>query len=443
MFESLTERLQGVFKKLKGEARISESVLNASLREVRLALLEADVNVAVVKALLDGVREKALGEDVLRSLSPGQQVIKIVRDEMAALLGGSETAPLQHATKPPSVIMLVGLQGSCKTTTTAKLGHLLKKSGRYPYLVPVDVYRPAAIEQLVRFGEAAGLKVYSHDGSQSPLEIAREGLQEARRAGYDTVLIDTAGRLHIDDALMSELRDLNAELSPSEILFVADSMTGQDAVRSASEFHAALGVTGIVLTKIDGDARGGAAISIRHVTSVPIKFVGTGEKVTEFEAFHPERMVGRILGMGDILGLIEKAEESVDEAQAKVLEQKIRKNQFTLADFRDQLKMVKKMGPLSSVVSMLPGMSNVKESDLDANAVTQVIAIIDSMTPLEREKPKILNGSRKKRIARGSGQKVQQINRLLKQFVQMRRMLKTVQAATRGGRKPRLPFFGR
>jgi len=443
VFESLTERLQGVFKKLKGEARISESVLNASLREVRLALLEADVNVAVVKALLDGVREKALGEDVLRSLSPGQQVIKIVRDEMAALLGGSETVPLQHATKPPTVIMLVGLQGSGKTTTTAKLGHLLKKSGRYPYLVPVDVYRPAAIEQLVRFGEAAGLKVYSHDGSQSPLEIAREGLQEARRAGYDTVLIDTAGRLHIDDALMSELRDLNAELSPSEILFVADSMTGQDAVRSASEFHAALGVTGIVLTKIDGDARGGAAISIRHVTSVPIKFVGTGEKVTEFEAFHPERMVGRILGMGDILGLIEKAEESVDEAQAKALEQKIRKNQFTLADFRDQLKMVKKMGPLSSVVSMLPGMSNVKESDLDANAVTQVIAIIDSMTPLEREKPKILNGSRKKRIARGSGQKVQQINRLLKQFVQMRRMLKTVQAATRGGRKPRLPFFGR
>lgn len=443
MFESLTDRLQGVFKKLKGEARISEAVLNASLREVRLALLEADVNVAVVKALLDGVKQKALGEDVLRSLSPGQQVIKIVRDELAELLGGAEAAPLTQASKPPTVIMLVGLQGSGKTTTAAKLGQWLKKSGRYPYLVPVDIYRPAAIEQLVRFGEAAGLKVHNHDGSQAPLDIARDGLQEARRSGYDTVLIDTAGRLHIDDELMAELRGLNSELSPSEILFVADSMTGQDAVRSASEFHAALGVTGIVLTKIDGDARGGAAISIRHVTGVPIKFVGTGERVTEFEVFHPERMVGRILGMGDILGLIEKAEESVDEAEVKALEKKIRKNQFTLGDFRDQLKMVKKMGPLSSVVSMLPGMSNVKESDLDSNAVVQTIAIIDSMTPLEREKPKILNGSRKKRIARGSGQKVQQINRLLKQFVQMRRMLKTVQAAARSGRKPRLPFFGR
>jgi signal recognition particle subunit SRP54 len=426
MFESLSERLQGVFKKLSGQARVNETVLREALREVRLALLEADVNIGVVKALLDAVREKALGEEVIKSLSPGQQVVKIVRDELTSLLGVGEPGELKFASKPPTVILMVGLQGSGKTTSTAKLGAWLKKSGRYPYLVPADVYRPAAIEQLVRVGE-----------------IAKAGLGEARRSGFDTVLIDTAGRLHIDQTLMDEVRGLKEGLDPSEILFVADAMTGQDAVRSAGEFHEALGTTGVILTKMDGDARGGAALSIRHVTGVPIKFVGTGETPDAFERFHPDRMVGRILGMGDVLSLIEKAEEVVDTEQAQALEKKLRKNQFSLEDFRDQLKTLKKMGPLSSVVSMLPGMSQVRESDLDTHAVVRVIAIIDSMTPKERRYPQILNGRRKKRIARGSGQSVPEINRLLKQFAQMRRMMKSMRTQAKAGRKPRLPFFGR
>jgi len=451
VFDSLSERLQGVFKKLRGQGRVSETILKESLREVRLALLEADVNVGVVKALLTAVREKALGEEVLKSLSPGQQVVKIVKDELEQLLGESEVR-LNTSSKPPSVVLLVGLQGSGKTTTAAKLGLWLKKAGRYPYLVPADIYRPAAIEQLVRVGQSVGLKVYEHDGSQTPLEIAQAGVVEARRSGFDTVIVDTAGRLHIDDTLMDELRGLKQELQPSEILFVADSMTGQDAVRSAGEFHEALEVSGVVLTKLDGDARGGAALSIRHVTGVPIRFVGTGERPTEFEPFHPERMVGRILGMGDMLSLIEKAEETVDEDQAKELEKKIRKNEFTLQDFSDQLRTLKKMGPLSSIVSMLPGMSQVREADLDPKAITRVLAIVDSMTPLERERPKILNGSRKRRIARGSGQHVAAINRLLKQFAQMKRMMKAVTASAKGGRRgkggkggkmPGMPFFGR
>ena len=441
MFDNLSERLQGIFKKLRGQARISESALKETLREVRLALLEADVHVGVVKALLTSVQEKALGEDVLKSLRPDQQVIKIVRDELAALLGAGETTGLRFASRPPSVILMVGLQGSGKTTTTGKLGAWLKKSGRYPYLVPADVYRPAAVEQLVQVGRSVGLKVYEHDASQTPLEIARAGLHNARQSGFDTVLIDTAGRLHIDQELMQELSELKAALAPSEILFVADSMTGQDAVRSAGEFHEALELTGVVLTKLDGDARGGAALSIRHVSGVPIKFIGTGERPSEFEPFHPERMVGRILGMGDVLGLIEKAEESIDEAQAKEIERKLRKNQLTLEDFRDQLKMVRRMGPLSGVVSMLPGMSHVKESDLDSKAITRVLAIIDSMTPKERLHPQILNGRRKRRIAKGSGLNVQEINRLMKQFAQMKRMMKQMRAGAKSGR--RLPFFGR
>ena len=443
MFENLSERLQTVFKKLRGEARISETALKETLREVRMALLEADVHVGVVKDLLAGVRAKALGEDVLKSLSPGQQVIKIVSGELERVLGESEAARLRFASRPPTVILLVGLQGSGKTTTTAKLGAWLKKSGRYPYLVPADVYRPAAIEQLIRIGTAVGLRVYEHDGSETPEQIARAGRQEARKAGFDTVLIDTAGRLHIDEELMNELRGLKETLEPSEILFVADAMTGQDAVRSAGEFHEALGLSGVVLTKLDGDARGGAALSIRHVTGVPIKFVGTGERPTEFEPFHPERLVGRILGMGDILSLIEKAEEVVDEDHARDLQRKLRKAEFTLDDLRGQLKTLNKMGPLSSVVSMLPGMSHVRDTDLDPKAVTRVVAIIDSMTAIERRSPRILNGSRKKRIARGSGQSVPEINRLLKQYAQMRRMMKTLQSAQKRGQPPRLPFFGR
>jgi signal recognition particle subunit SRP54 len=341
------------------------------------------------------------------------------------------------------VALLVGLQGSGKTTTTAKLGAWLKRAGRYPYLVPADVYRPAAIEQLVRIGGAAGLKVFEHDGSRSPLEVAREGLAAARRSGFDTVLVDTAGRLHIDEKLMDELRALRALAEPSEILFVADAMTGQDAVRSAREFHEAIAATGVILTKLDGDARGGAALSIRHVTGLPIKFVGTGERVCDLEPFHAERLVSRILGMGDMLTLIERAESTVAERDALELERKIRRDEFTLEDFAKQLKTMRRMGPLSSLVSMLPGMSHVRESDLDAGALTRVVAIVDSMTPDERRRPKVLNGSRKKRIARGSGQSVAEINRLLKQFSQIRRLMKSARGALQSGRRPRLPFFGR
>jgi signal recognition particle subunit SRP54 len=441
VFDSLSDRLQGIFKNLRGQGRISESVLGETLREIRMALLEADVHVGVVRSLVDAVRAKGLGEDVLKSLSPGQQVVKIVRDELTEVLGEGEAAGIRFASKPPTIIFLVGLQGSGKTTTAAKLGLWLKNQGHYPYLVPVDVYRPAAVEQLRKVGEAAGLKVHVHDATRTPVEIAREGLLDAARSGFDTVILDTAGRLHIDETLMGELLELKSELGPHEILFAADSMTGQDAVRSAGEFHKALELTGVILTKLDGDARGGAAISIRHVTGVPIKFVGVGERASELEPFHPDRMVGRILGMGDVLGLIEKAEEAIDVADAKELEKKIRKNQCTLEDFRDQLRMVRKMGPLSSVVSMLPGMGAVKEADLDTDAVTRVIAIIDSMTPKERNRPQILNGSRKKRIARGSGRGVPEINRLLKQFSQLKRMMKSMQSA-KGRKGARLPFFG-
>ncbi|HKQ59960.1 MAG TPA: signal recognition particle protein [Candidatus Polarisedimenticolaceae bacterium] len=443
MFENLTARLQGVLKKIGGQSRISEAHLREGLREIRLALLEADVHVSVVRELLERVQAQALGEAVLQSLSPGQQVIKIVRDELEGLLGAGEPAALRFAARPPSIVLLVGLQGSGKTTTTAKLGVWLQRAGHYPYLVPADVQRPAAIEQLVRVARGAGLKAHEHDGTRSPTEICREALDQTRRLGYDTMLVDTAGRLHIDEPLMAELRTLKAQLEPSEILLVADAMTGQDAVRSAGEFHAALGLTGLVLTKLDGDARGGAALSIRHVTGVPIKFVGVGERPTEFEPFHPDRMVGRILGMGDMLGLIEKAEEVFEATEARELERKLRKNEFTLEEFRDQLKMLRKMGPLSSVVSMLPGMSQVREADLDAKGIVRVSAILDSMTPRERRLPQLLNGSRKKRIARGSGQSVQEINRLLKQFSQMKRLMKTFQGATRAGRRPKLPFWGR
>jgi len=443
MFDALSDRLRGVLDALRGEPKITEEVLDKTLREVRMALLEADVNVGVVRALLDGVRAKALGGDVLKSLTPGQQIVGIVRDELEALLGTGEGAKLKFASQPPTVLFLVGLQGSGKTTTAAKLGLWLKKSGRFPFLVPVDVSRPAAIEQLQRVGAAAGLKVHASDASDTPLAIARRALDEARRSGFDTVLVDTAGRLHIDAGLMDELIELKTALAPHEILFVADAMTGQDAVRSASEFHKAVGLTGIVLSKMDGDARGGSALSIRHVTSVPIKFVGTGERPSELEPFHPDRMVGRILGMGDILGLIERAEEAIDVEEAAALEKKIRKNSFTLQDFRDQIRTIQKMGPLSGILGMIPGMSALKNVDLDGDALKGVTALIDSMTPNERERPEILNGSRKKRVARGSGRTVQELNQLLKQFAQMKKVMKQVQAARAGKRGFRFPVFGR
>jgi signal recognition particle subunit SRP54 len=441
LLESLSGKLQGIVRNLTGQGRIDEAVLKGSLREIRMALLEADVHVGVVRSLLDGIREKALGEKVLKSLTPGQQVVKIVRDELEGLLGAGEPNRLSFASKPPTVILMVGLQGSGKTTTSAKLGMWLKNSGRYPYLVPADIYRPAAIEQLVRVGSSVGLKVYEHSGDEKPLEITRQGVLHARRSGFDTVIVDTAGRLHIDEELMEELSGLKKHHEPAEILFVADAMTGQDAVRSAGEFHKSLGLTGVVLTKMDGDARGGAALSIRHVSGVPIKFVGTGEKPSDFEEFHPERLVGRILGMGDVLSLIEKAEDSIEQAEAIALERKIRKNQFTLEEFRDQIRMVKKMGPLSGLVSMLPGMSQVREADLDSDALVRVQAILDSMTPGERSRPQILNGSRKKRIARGSGRSVQEVNRLLKQFAQIKRMMKSMKPM-KGKKMPKLPFFG-
>jgi signal recognition particle subunit SRP54 len=443
MFDALSQRLQGVFDTLRGQPRITDEVLDKTLREIRMALLEADVHVGVVRALLDAVRARAASEDVLKSLTPGQQVVKIVRDELTALLGEGGASRLKFASQPPTVIFLVGLQGSGKTTTAAKLGLWLKKAGRFPYLVPADVDRPAAIEQLIRIGTSVGLKVHEHDGTRRPLPIAREALDAARRSGFDTLLVDTAGRLHIDDVLMNELRELKAALDPSEVLFVADAMTGQDAVRSAGEFHKALQLSGVILTKMDGDARGGAALSIRHVTSVPIKFVGTGERPSEFDAFYPERMVGRILGMGDLLGLIEKAEEAVDLEQAKEMERKLRKNQFTLQDFRDQMRTLQKMGPLSGLLGMLPGMGALKDVDLDDGALKGVMAVIDSMTPAERERPEILNGSRKKRVARGSGRSVQEINQLLRQFAQMRKVMKQMQAARAGRKGFKLPFLGR
>jgi signal recognition particle subunit SRP54 len=451
VFDRLSERLQGILRKLGGQARIHESVLAPTLREIRLALLEADVHVGVAQALLAAVREQALGEEVLRSLTPGQQVIKIVRDELARVLGDGQTLGLRFAPRPPSVFLIVGLQGSGKTTTTAKLGRWLKGAGHYPFLVPADVQRPAAIEQLVRVARQTDLAVLEHDGSRPPMDVARAGLARARSTGFDAVLVDTAGRLHVDDELMRELVDLKTGLEPSEVLFVADAMTGQDAVRSAGEFHRALGLTGVVLSKLDGDARGGAALSIRHVTGVPIKFAGVGERPDDLEPFHPDRMAGRILGMGDVLGLIEKAERALEVADVATLERKIRKNELTLEDFRDQLRSLRRMGPLSGIVSMLPGMSHVKEADLDSHAIVRVVAIIDSMTPRERRAPQILDARRKRRIARGSGQSVPEINRLLKQFAQMKRMMRAMEQQARSGRgmgrlaalRGRLPFRGR
>lgn len=443
MLEGLSARLQGIAARLRGEARITEGVLEGALREIRMALLEADVHVGVVKALLGRVREKALEETVLRSLTPGQQVVRVVRDELAALLGAGEPARIRFASRPPTVILLVGLQGSGKTTTAAKLGLWLKGAGRYPLLVPADVRRPAAIEQLVRVGRSAGLKVLDHDGSRGALELSRDAIVEARRGGFDTVLVDTAGRLHVDEELMAELGALRRGLEPAEILLVADAMTGQDAVRSASEFHRALSLTGVVLAKLDGDARGGAALSIRHVTGVPIKFVGTGERPSDLERFDPERLVGRILGLGDVLGLIEKAERAAEDAEARQLERSLRKGRFTLEELRSQLRMLRRMGPLGGLVSMLPGMGHVREADLDAGAITRALAVMDSMTPAERQNPHILNGSRKRRIARGSGQTVQEVNRLLKQFALMRRMTKAMEAARGRPGRFRLPFPGR
>ena len=432
MFESLSTRLQDVFKTLRGESRLTPENIEAALREIRLALLEADVNFKVVKAFVDRVRDRAMdavaNKDVLRGLGPSQEVVKIVRDEMVALFGNAEGG-LQSTTKRPRVILMLGLQGAGKTTTTGKLAAWLKKQGKHPLLVSTDVKRPAAIQQLNLVAEKAGVRVHDPAGVMDPLARAKGAVAEATTLGFDAVIVDTAGRLHIDDELMAELVAIRDVTEPSDLLFVADAMTGQDAIKSAGEFNAQVGVTGVVLTKMDGDARGGAALSVVSVVGVPIAFVGSGETLADLEPFHPERVVSRVLGMGDVLSLIERAEAAIDVEDAEKLEQKLRANEFTLEDFRDQLKTIRKMGPLEQIMGMLPGMGNLKalaENKPDEKQISQIEAIISSMTPEERRKQHIINGSRRKRIAKGSGTSVEDVNRLLKQFVQMQKMLKSL-----------------
>jgi len=439
MFDTLSTRLQDAFKTLRGHARLTPDNIEAALREIRLAMLEADVNFKVVKAFIDRVRDRALGQDVLRSLSPGQQVVKIVRDEMVALFGDSEGG-LKPTSKRPRVIVLLGLQGAGKTTTAGKLAKWLVKQGRHPLLVSTDVKRPAAIEQLNVVARKASVRVHDPAGQLDPIQRAKGALAEASSLGFDVVIVDSAGRLHIDDELMTELVSIKTETDATDLLYVADAMTGQDAIKSAGEFNARVGVTGVVLTKMDGDARGGAALSVVSVVGVPIVFVGSGERLEDLEPFHPERIVSRLLGMGDVLSLIERAEEAIQVEDAERLEQKIRANEFTLEDFRDQLKTIKKMGPLEQVLGMLPGMGNLKalaDNKPDEKQVSRVEAIISSMTPEERRKQHIINGSRRKRIAKGSGTSVEEVNRLLKQFVQMQKVLKSLggMAGMSGGSK--------
>jgi signal recognition particle subunit SRP54 len=426
MFENLTERLQRTFKNLRGQGKLSDEHLDAALAEIREALLEGDVNVAVADELLANIREKALGTEVMLQLSPDQQVVKIVRDELTNLLG-KHAKPL-FASRPPSVWMIVGLQGSGKTTTTGKLAKWLSQHGHRPIVVSTDVYRPAAREQLSQVAKAIGISVWQATGTDRPLEIVRGAIKEAKLSASDVVLVDTAGRLHIDDELMNELSTLKKELQPTEMLFIADAMIGQDAVRSAGEFHKRLGLTGVILTKLDGDARGGAALSISKVSGAPVKFVGLGEKYDALEAFYPERIVSRVMGMGDILSLIERAESAFDKKAAMELERKLRKEEFTLEDFRDQLKQIRKMGPLDQLVDMLPKVGPLqnlpKDASVDEGKLKQVEAIINSMTNEERRDHNVIDGKRRKRIAKGSGTTVQDVNQVLKQYLQMRTMMK-------------------
>lgn len=424
MFDNLQDKMDRVFKTLRGEATLNEWHLDNALKEIRVALLEADVHFKVVKEFTAKVKERATGTEVLNAFSPAQQVTKIVRDELQQLLGGNEVGLALLGT--PAVIMMVGLQGSGKTTTSGKLALHLKNRGRRPLLVPCDVYRPAAIDQLRIVAKETKTPFFEIGENRNPVSIATEALKEARTMMHDTVILDTAGRLHIDDELMKELQSLKSLANPSEILFVADAMTGQDAVKSAKEFDERLGVTGIVLTKLDGDTRGGAALSIKAVVNRPIKLVGVGEKYDNLDIFYPDRMAQRILGMGDVLSLIEKVESEIDRKEAERLAERVSKDKFTLEDLRQQLQQVKKLGPMSQIVNMLPGVSGkIKEGDVDENALVRMEAILNSMTKRERDLPQLINGSRKKRIARGSGTTVQEINQLLKQYLQMKKMMKT------------------
>ena len=435
MFENLSEKLQRAFKNLRGQGTLSEENMNEALREIRMALLEADVNFKVVKELIDHIREKALGQEVMTSLSPAEQVVKIVRDELIAILG-TDTAKVKFASQPPSVILMAGLQGSGKTTTSGKIANWLKKGGHRPMLVSVDVYRPAAREQLKIVAQAVGSHIYEgkvEEANTATVErLVKEARKEAVNNGCDVLVVDTAGRLHIDEQLMEEMQSLKKLLNPQEILFVADAMTGQDAVKSADEFHKKLTLTGVVLTKMDGDARGGAALSIRNVTGQPIKFIGVGEKYDALDPFHPDRIVGRILGMGDILSLIEKAEEKLDKKKSEDFAKKaLSGDGFSLEDFRDQLRQVKKLGSLSSIMSMMPRIgpfANMQQvaDKVDEKQIVRVEAIINSMTPWERDHHEAINGSRRKRIARGSGTSIQEVNNLLRQYAQMRKMFKSM-----------------
>lgn len=445
MFDNLSEKLQRVFKNLRGEGKLTPENMEQALKEIRVALLEADVNFRVVKQFIEEVRKKALGEEVLTALSPTQQVIKIVHEELVRVLG-SQTSKLRFRNEPPTVMLIAGLQGSGKTTSTGKLARWLSRNGHSPLMVSVDVYRPAARKQLSVIAREIGLPVYEGaEHERTPVELARGARREAIQTGRDVVLVDTAGRLHIDEELMVELQELKKLLEPTEILFVADAMTGQDAVKSAEEFHKRLGITGVILTKMDGDARGGAALSIRHVTGQPLKFVGVGEKFDALEPFHPDRVASRILGMGDVLSFIEKVGQAVEEKKAEELQRQILEDDFTLQDFRDQMKQLRKLGPLDSILSMLPGMGalkNLKDVNVDEAQIKRAVAIIDSMTIQERANHMIINGSRRRRIARGSGTTVQEVNQLLKQYAQARKMMKSLSGGLMGKKLSRLRLPG-
>lgn len=424
-FQSLSDKLANAFKKFKNKGKLTEADVKAGMREIKLALLEADVNFKVVREFINTVSERAVGADVLESLVPAQQIVKIVNEELTNLMGGSQSK-LTIASKPPTVVMMVGLQGAGKTTHAGKLAGLYKKQGKHPLLVACDIYRPAAIKQLQIVGETLDIPVFSMGDKESPVKIAKEGLKFAESKGYDMVFIDTAGRLHIDEELMEELKAIKAEVAPTEILLTIDAMIGQDAVNVASTFNELLDITGVILTKLDGDTRGGAALSVRHVTGKPIKFVGTGEKLDMIEPFYPDRMASRILGMGDVLSLIEKAEQAFDEKKAAELEEKIRKQTFTLDDYLDQFSQIKKMGSMEQLMGMIPGIkpSQAQDVKIDEKLMARTEAIIKSMTKLEREKPEIINANRKKRIAAGSGTTVEDVNKLLRQFEQIRKMMK-------------------
>ncbi len=432
-FEGLSSRLQEITRKIRGKARITESDLKEMLREVKLALLEADVNYKIVKDFIETIREKALGQDVLKSLTPGQQVVKIVKDELVELLGGTESK-INFTPNPPTVIMLVGLQGSGKTTTSGKLANLLRKQGKNPLLVACDVYRPAAIKQLQVVGKQLNIPVFSNESSKDVVHIAKQAMSTAMSKLNDVEILDTAGRLHIDEALMDELKNLKAGIKPHEILLVVDSMTGQDAVNVAEKFNEALGIDGVVLTKLDGDTRGGSALSVKKVTGKPIKFAATGEKLNDIEVFHPDRMVSRILGMGDILSVIEKAEESFDLEQAEKLEKQLRKKEFDLDDYLAQIRQIKKMGSFSSLLKMIPGMNQLKDVKIDDKEFVKIEAIICSMTKQEKRDTRILNASRRRRIAEGSGTTVQDINKFIKSFEMTQKMMKKMKS-NKGGMK--------